>query len=191
MLQRKASLAGTLDTRSSRGASAEVDTGAVLAVLKPLWQSIPETASRLRGRIEAVLAFAKARGWRSGENPASWRGHLALILPKRGKLSRGHHAAMDYRDVPAFIAQLRECNAIAPMALEFCVLTATRADEVLGARWDEFDLGAKGLVIPAHCMKSCREHRVPWSTKAFAIVEVLATARVASSYFPGSGRKPL
>ena len=123
----------------------EIDTAAVLAVLTPLWQVKRETASRVRGRIEAVLDAAKAQGHRSGENPAAWRGHLAHLLPKRGKLTRGHHAAMDYRDVPAFIAQLRGCDAIAAMALEFCILTATRSGEVYGARWSEIDMADEGL----------------------------------------------
>jgi integrase len=113
--------------------------------LKPLWQAKPETASRLRGRIEAVLDAAKAQGHRSGENPAAWRGHLAHLLPKRGILTRGHHAAMAYVDVPAFVAQLREREALAALALEFCILTAARSGEVLGARW--LEIGR----CPGHC----------------------------------------
>ena len=102
----------------------EIDTATILSVLNPLWQATPETASRLRGRIEAVLDAAKAQGYRSGENPAAWRGHLAHLLPKRGKLARGHHSAMDYREVPALIAKLREYEVVAAMALEYCILTA-------------------------------------------------------------------
>ena len=102
----------------------EIDTATILSVLNPLWQATPETASRLRGRIEAVLDAAKAQGYRSGENPAAWRGHLAHLLPKRGKLARGHHPAMDYREVPALIAKLREYEVVAAMALEYCILTA-------------------------------------------------------------------
>ena len=112
-----------------------IDTAAVLSVLQPLWRSIPETASRLRGRIEAVLDYAKARGLRGGENPAAWRGHLALILPKRPKLTRGHHAAMAYSAVPAFVGKLRERESVHALALEFLILTATRRAEVLGAKW--------------------------------------------------------
>jgi integrase len=96
-----------------------IDTAAILSVLQPIWGRIPETASRLRGRIEAVLDYAKANGLRSGENPAAWRGHLALILPKRQKLSRGHHAALPYADLPEFIAKLRETESIHALALEF------------------------------------------------------------------------
>ena len=137
----------------------EIDTEAVLAVLKPIWQEKPETASRLRGRIEAVLDAAKAQGLRSGENPAAWRGHLAHLLPKRGVLTRGHHAAMDYREVPAFLARLREREATAALALEFCILTATRSGETLGARWAEIDMAAKVWTVPAARMKAARAHR--------------------------------
>ena len=104
-----------------------IDTQAVLGVLQPVWGRIPETASRLRGRIEAVLDYAKASGFRSGENPAAWRGHLALILPKRQKLSRGHHRAMAYPDIPEFLGKLRESGSIQALALEFTILTAGRS----------------------------------------------------------------
>jgi integrase len=170
----------------------EIDTAAVLAVLKPLWQAKPETASRLRGRIEAVLDAAKAQGHRSGENPAAWRGHLAHLLPKRGKLTRGHHAAMAYADVPAFVAQLREREALAALALEFCILTAARSGEVLGARWSEVDLVAKVWTVPAERMKATREHRIPLSDRAVAILEKLAEARAGELVFPGQrANKPL
>jgi integrase len=170
----------------------KIDTAAVLSVLTPLWQTRPATASRLRGRIEAVLDAAKAQGHRSGENPAAWRGHLSHPLPKRGKLTRGHHAAMAYRDVPAFIAQLRECNAIAAMALEFCILTATRSGEVYGARWSEIDVEAKVWTLPAARMKAAREHRVPLSERALAILEKLGDAKTSDYVFPSPrGRKPL
>jgi integrase len=162
----------------------EVDTTAVMAVLTPLWREKPETASRLRGRIEAVLDAAKAQEHRSGENPAAWRGHLAHLLPKRGKLSRGHHAAMDYADVPAFVAKLRECDAIAGMALEFCILTATRSGEVLGARWSEIDMAAKVWTVPAGRMKAGRGHRVPLSDRAMAILERLSEALTGDFVFP-------
>src|SRR3984893_9562635 len=110
-----------------------IDTQAVLGVLQPVWGRIPETASRLRGRIEAVLDFAKAHKLRAGENPAAWRGHLALILPQRQKLSRGHHRAMAYPDIPEFLGKLRESGSIQALALEFTILTAARSGEVLGA----------------------------------------------------------
>lgn len=170
----------------------QIDTAAVLAVLKPLWLEKPETASRLRGRIEAVLDAAKAQGHRSGENPAAWRGHLSHLLPKRGKLKRGHHAAMAYQDVPAFMERLRAREAIAASALEFCVLTAARSGEVLGARWSEIDLAAKVWAVPAERMKAAREHRIPLSERALAILEKLSEARTADLVFPGqSAGKPL
>src|SRR3984893_12762499 len=118
----------------------KVGTEDVLSVLKPLWNAKPETASRLRGRIERVLDAAKAAGLRSGENPAQWRGHLDQLLPKRQRLTRGHHAAMGYVEVPSFVGNLQSRSATAALALEFAILTAARSGEVLGARWDEFDL---------------------------------------------------
>jgi integrase len=170
----------------------EIDTAAVLSVLKPLWQAKPETASRLRGRIEAVLDAAKAQGHRTGENPAAWRGHLAHLLSKRGKLSRGHHAAMDYRDVPAFVAKLRECDTIAAMALEFCLLTAARSAEVYGARWSEIDMAAKVWILPAERMKGAREHRVPLCVRAVNLLERLRAARTCDYVFSSPrGLKPL
>ena len=163
----------------------EIDTAAVLAVLTPLWREKPETASRVRGRIEAVLDAAKAQGHRSGENPAAWRGHLSHLLPKRQKLSRGHHAAMAYVDVPAFIARLREQAAIAALALEFCILTAARSGEVLGARWSEIDLVTKVWTVPAERMKATREHRIPLSEPALAILARLSEARTGELVFEG------
>jgi integrase len=164
----------------------------VLGVLRPLWQRIPETASRLRGRIEAILDYAKAHGLRTGENPAAWRGHLALILPRRQKLSRSHHAAMNYAEVPAFMAELRERETIHALALEFLILTAGRVGEVLGAHWDETDLGAKVWIIPASRMKAGREHRVPLSGRAMEIVERMAEIRTGDLVFAGQRRgRPL
>jgi hypothetical protein len=116
-------------------AAADITTDDVLRVLKPLWLTKPETGSRLRGRIERALDFAKARGMRSGENPARWRGHLDAPLPKRQKLTRGHHKAMAFDDVPEFFKQLHKMPGIAPAALEFAILTAARSGEVLGGQW--------------------------------------------------------
>jgi integrase len=165
----------------------EVDTAAVLGVLQPLWQAKPETAFRLRGRIETVLDAARAMGHipRNEANPARWRGHLDKLLPKRAKLTRGHHAAMDYADVPAFVAELRERQAMAAMALEFAISTAARSGEVLGARWNEIDLEAKVWTVPATRMKAGREHRVPLSTRALAILEKLAEAKTSDFVFAG------
>jgi integrase len=170
----------------------EVDTAAVLAVLKPLWQTTPETASRLRGRIEAVLDAAKAQGYRSGENPAAWRGHLAHLLPKRQRLSRGHHAAMDYRELPAFMARLRDYGVMAAIALELCILTATRSGEVRDARWSEIDLATKVWTLPATRMKAGREHRIPLSGRVVTILERLSIAKECDFVFPSPrGHKPL
>ena len=139
----------------------EVETEDVLRVLKPLWQTRPETASRLRGRIERVLNYAKARGWRSGENPALWRGHLQNVLPVRPKLTRGHHPAMSFRETPAFVRNLHGRGAMSARALEFLILTAARTGEVFGATWNEIDLEKALWTIPAHRMKAGKEHRVP------------------------------
>jgi integrase len=166
-----------------------IDTAAVLSVLQPIWGRIPETASRLRGRIEAVLNYAKANGLRSGENPAAWRGHLALILPKRQKLSRGHHQAMPYPDIPEFLGKLRDTETIHALALEFLVLTAGRSGEVLGATWDEIDIDAQVWVIPASRMKAGREHRVPLSARAMAILDRMAGIRTGDLVFAGQRRR--
>jgi len=170
-----------------------IGTDDVMRVLNPLWQSKPETASRLRGRIERVLDFAKARGWRHGENPALWRGHLKNVLPARQRLSRGHHAAMPFTDVPGFMRDLQGREATAAIALRFLILTAARAGEVLGATWSEFDLDKALWTIPATRMKAKREHRVPLSKEALNIVTELFELRTASPYvFPGQkANKPL
>jgi len=164
---------------------ADITTADVLAVLQPLWQAKPETASRLRGRIERVLDAAKAKGLRQGENPARWRGHLDSLLPARQRLTRGHHAAMAYRDLPAFIARLRASESVSALALEFAILTTARSGEVLGARWDEFDIEAKLWTVPAARMKAGREHRVPLAARALAILDMVAKVRTGEHVFPG------
>lgn len=176
---------------------AQVDTAAVLGVLQPIWQAKPETASRLRGRIERVLDAAKARGLRSGENPARWRGHMDHLLPKRQKLTRGHHAALPHDAVPAFMAELRNREAVAALALEFLILTAARSGEVLGARWEEVDLEAKVWTVPAARMKTGRVHRVPLPSRAIEVLETVKLLAVRSDIsrlpiFPNqAGAKPL
>ena len=162
-----------------------VDTAGVLACLTPIWQTKPETASRVRGRIERVLNAAKAEKLRAGENPATWRGHLDATLPKPAKLTRGHHAALAYADMPAFMVDLRARPAMAALALELAVLTATRTSEVLNARWTEFDLDAGLWTIPAERMKARREHRVALSKRALAIVSELDKTRTSEFVFPG------
>jgi integrase len=172
----------------------EIDTEAVLGVLQPLWRTTPETASRLRGRIEAVLDAARAKGYipRNGANPARWRGHLDKLLAKRQKLARGHHAAMAFGDVPEFIGKLRERGATAALALEFLILTAARSGEVLGARWAEIDLEGRVWTIPAARMKAGRLHRVPLTCRALAIIEEAAKCKVGEFIFAGQKTgKPL
>ena len=149
----------------------EIDTEAVLKVLQPIWTKIPETASRLRGRIENILDAAKAKGYRQGENPAQWRGHLKTILPARQRLTRGHHAAMAYDELPEFLGLLRAKQATAALALELCILTATRSGEVINARWQEFDLKKAIWTIPAIRMKAGHEHRIPLAERVVAILK--------------------
>jgi integrase len=191
----KAQWKSTLTTYGAPLRSKPVDTitiDDVLAVLKPIWMQIPETASRVRGRIEKVLDAAKAKGFREGENPARWRGHLDHLLPKPSKLERGHHAAMPYEDVAAFVGELRKRRATAALALEFCILTAARSGEVLGARWSEIDLDKKIWTIPAIRMKAGREHRVPLSNRAVAILKKLRDHDCGEFVFPGQKpKKPL
>ncbi|MGA7329394.1 MAG: integrase arm-type DNA-binding domain-containing protein [Rhodomicrobium sp.] len=163
----------------------QIDTADVLAVLKPHWLEKPETASRLRGRIEAVLDAAKAQGYRSGENPAAWRGHLSHLLPKRLKLTRGHHPAMAYQDLPEFMGRLREHESVAALALEFCILTAARSGEVLGARWPEIDFEAQIWTVPAGRTKAARRHRIPLPGRALVILRRLYESAVSEFVFPG------
>jgi integrase len=163
----------------------KIETADVLAALQPIWQEKPETASRLRGRIERVLNAAKAKGYRTGENPAAWRGHLENLLPKRNILSRGHHAAMPYSEVPAFIGELRHRPATAARALEFCILTAARSGETLAARWGEIDLDGKVWTVPPARTKAAREHRVPLSDRALAILREMEAGRTCEYIFPG------
>lgn len=148
----------------------DIGTPEVLAALRPIWREKPETASRVRGRIERILDAAKVEGHREGENPARWRGHLEHTLPKAAKLSRGHHAALPYRDVPAFVAALRARVADSARALEIIILTAARSGEVRGMRASEVDLDAAVWTVPAERMKGGRPHRVPLSRPALAIL---------------------
>ncbi|WP_066770223.1 tyrosine-type recombinase/integrase [Candidatus Viadribacter manganicus] len=166
-------------------------TDHVLKVLKPLWTTRPETASRLRGRIERVLSAAKARGLRSGDNPAQWRGHLEEMLPPPKKLTRGHHPALSYRDVPAFMDELRDRVAPAARALEFLVLTAARSGEVRLATWREINLREGIWTIPATRMKARREHRVPLTERVLALIGP-PSGNLDELIFPGrSAGKPL
>ncbi len=155
-----------------------IETGHVMATLEPIWREKPETASRVRGRIEAVLDFATARGWRSGDNPARWRGHLDNLLPARSKVARvEHHPALPWREMGAFMAILTQQEGIAALALRFLILTATRTGEAIGARWSEIDLTERVWTIPPERMKASREHRVPLSGGALAVLTDAAKLR--------------
>ncbi len=143
----------------------------MLEVLSPIWSSVPETASRVRGRIERVLDAAKVRGLRQGDNPARWKGHLAVLLPKREVGSRSHHAAMPYTALPAFVTDLRTRPALSARALEFLILTAARTSEVIKADWNEFDLKEQLWIVPADRMEAKSEHRVPLVQRAVDILE--------------------
>jgi integrase len=167
----------------------EIEVADIVNVLAPIWTTKPETASRLRGRLEAVLDAAKARGHRDGENPAAWRGNLKHLLPRRARLTRGHHAAMPYVQLPEFMADLASRTGTAARALEFIILTAARVGEAVGARWGEINLDSALWTVPAHRMKAGREHRVPLSPQAFTIIELMAAQRRSDGpealLFPG------
>jgi integrase len=163
-----------------------IDTALVLKAIEPIWNEKPETASRVRGRIEAILDWATARGFRQGENPARWRGHLDKLLPKKSKVRRvEHHAALPYPEIAIFIAELRQQAGVAARALEFAILTASRTGEVMGARWDEFDRSDRLWTVPAGRMKSGKEHRVPLSDAALAVLEDLHKLRHGDYVFEG------
>lgn len=170
-----------------------IDTALVIKAIEPIWTGKPETASRLRGRIEAVLDWAKARSFRDGENPARWRGHLDKLLAPRAKVRRVvHHAALPYREIADFMTALRQQAAAGARALEFAILTAARTGEVIGARWSEIDLEAAVWTIPAERMKGGQEHRVPLSSPALALLRALQTTRQGEFVFAGGRRgRPL
>ena len=164
----------------------EIKTTDVLKVIDPIWKTKPETASRVRGRIETILDSAKARGYREGENPARWRGHLEQVLPARTRLSRGHHKAIPYQEIPQFVGRLHQREAVTALALEFTLLTAARSGEVLGATWNEIDFDKMAWIIPANRMKAAKEHRVPLVARAVEIIELLRP--LGSDWlFPASG----
>jgi integrase len=148
-----------------------VDTALVMKALEPIWTTIPETASRLRGRIEAVLDWATVRGYRSGDNPARWRGHLNKLLPKRSAVRAvKHHPALPFPEMGEFMAELRNQEGTAARALEFTILTGARTNEVIGATPMEFDLREKVWIVPAERMKGKKEHRVPLSQQALTVL---------------------
>jgi integrase len=164
-----------------------IDDGLVLRALKEIWYSKPETGSRVRGRVESVLDWARVCGYRSGENPARWKGHLDHLLPAKSKVRRvKHHAALPYTKIGAFIAALRERNEGAARALEFTIFTAARTGEVLGATWDEIDLQSKLWTIAPDRMKAGKEHRVPLSTGALAILDLIHDGHRGDYVFAGA-----
>jgi integrase len=168
---------------------AEIDTDAVLSVLSPIWERIPETASRVRGRIECVLDYASASGWRAGENPARWRGGLASLLPRSSKVrAAGHHKAVPWQQMPAVMAELRQRESLSALALRFVVLTAARSGEVRGMRWREVDVPTATWVVPASRMKAGQQHRVALSMEALAVLEAVRplAAGPDALVFPGA-----
>jgi integrase len=173
-------------------AVSEVDTALVMRVLQPIWTTKTETATRVRGRIESILGWATVSGYRTGDNPARWRDHLDNLLARRSKVKKvEHHPALPYAEMGDFIKQLRLQAGVAAQALEFTILTATRTGEVIGARWDEFDLAGRIWTIPPERIKAGKEHRVPLCDRALAILKELK--KLGGEFvFPGlKPKKPL
>jgi integrase len=169
-----------------------IDVGLVIKVLQPIWPTKPETASRIRGRIELVLDWAAARGFRDSDNPARWKGHLENLLPRRSKVRAvKHHAALPYVEISDFMHSLRERDGVAARALEFAVLTAARTGEVLEAKWSEIDLKSKIWTVPGNHMKSNREHRVPLPNAAVAVLQRMLKVQQNDYVFPGGRRATL
>ena len=171
----------------------QIDTASILKVLEPVWHKRPETASRVQSRLENILDYAAAMGWRDPVNPARWRGHLSRLLPSPQTIKRQqnggaepHYEAIPYPQVPAFVAELRKLHSFSARALEFAILTATRTGEVLGAQWVEVDLAAATWTIPAVRMKARVEHRVPLSNRALEILQALPRIYGNPYVFPGS-----
>ena len=165
----------------------EVDTGLVLRVLEPIWSTKTETASRIRGRIESILDWASARGHRSGENPARWRGHLDKLMPAKTKVQKvKHHEALPFDEIGAFMAELRERTAVSARGLEFLIFTAGRTSEITNATWDEIDLNKKTWIIGGSRMKLKKEHRVPLSDDAINLLNKMSELKQSEYIFPGS-----
>jgi integrase len=167
-----------------------VDTGHVTKILEPIWNAKTETATRIRGRIEMILDYAKTHGWRTGENPARWKGHLQNVLPAPTKVTKvEHHAALPWAEVGAFMVELEKEDGVAALAFRFTILTAARTGEVIGAQWSEIDVNAAVWTVPAARMKGGKEHRVPLSDSALAVLEEAAKLRPTGGtdgpVFPG------
>ncbi|MBT3550263.1 MAG: integrase arm-type DNA-binding domain-containing protein, partial [Rhodospirillaceae bacterium] len=162
-----------------------INTAFVMEVLKPIWNEKSETASRVRGRIEAILDWASTQEYRSGENPARWKGHLANLLPAKNKVKKvKHHAALPYDQIASFIERLKGSDGISGKGLEFLILTAARTGEVIGARWSEVDMAKMVWTIPADRMKAKREHRVPLSDRSIEILNEMDGGKVSDFVFP-------
>ncbi|MBL8549248.1 MAG: tyrosine-type recombinase/integrase [Hyphomonadaceae bacterium] len=169
-------------------AVASIDVAMIMKALDPIWSQKTETASRVRQRIEAILDWATVRGYRVGDNPARWRGHLQKALPPRARVQKvRHHPALPYAELPAFVARLRAVGGLAPIAFEFLILTATRTNEALRAEWNEIDLDKAVWTIPGERMKAGREHRVPLSAQSVELLERLRLLGSTSWVFPGNG----
>jgi integrase len=163
-----------------------VDTALLMRAIQPLWATKTETASRVRGRVEAILDWATTCGHRTGENPARWKGHLENLLPRRSRVVPvKHFAALPYAEIAGLMAELRQREGFAARALEFAILTAARTGEVIGASWDEISLAERLWIVPATRMKGGKEHRVPLSEAAMAVVETMAEYRQGDHLFPG------
>ncbi len=172
-----------------------IETAHIMRVLEPIWSTKAETASRVRGRIESILSWAAVRKFRSGENPARWKGHLDSLLPARKKIARvQHHPALPWQDMSAFMAELKQQAGVGALALQFTILTAARSGEVRGMTWDEVNLDDAVWIIPGERMKAGRDHRVPLSTHAKAILTTMEELKLGDTnvVFPGvRDRKPL
>jgi integrase len=183
--QWRATLATYASPVFGKVAIADVDMDLVLKALTPIWKTKTETATRVRQRIEAVLDWARVSRLRIGENPAAWRGNLDKLLPQPGKIAtKGHHAALPYRDINPFLQTLSQSDATAARALEFTIYAATRTGETIGAKWSEIDLDARVWMIPANRMKSKRLHRVPLSSPAIALLTRLHATKTSAYVFP-------
>jgi integrase len=164
---------------------AAIDTGLVLKCIEPIWTDKTETASRVRGRIEAVLDWATARQYRSGDNPASWK-TIGKVLPAPDRLAKvNHHAALPYPELPAFMAALADREGIAARALEFTILTAARTGETIGATWDEINLREKTWTVPANRIKGGKTHKVPLSDRVIELLKALPTEKGTQHVFVG------
>jgi integrase len=189
-LQWSSSLARYVSPAFGAVSVSSINVGTVMAVLEPLWTKTPETASRVRGRIERILDWARVRGFREGENPARWRGHLDHLLPAPTKVRKvKHYRALPYTDIAAFVAELRSRGGVGASALEFLILCAARSSEVAGVRWTEIDRGARMWIVPPERMKGGRGHRVPLSSAAMAVLDRMKAAggEFVFSNEPGRG----